>query len=335
MKLKAHLFPHTYLPEMMIGKIISLFGPVRIYQPWFMDSKEPFHGAGLETVNPPDNLKPAADIKAMLSGYRQWIDQNRDRGLREFLRASEKAHPGDNSTWEIRQLLKAGTVPPLAGKEETILKWHVLLHLADEVERRNFEIADMMKALKKRGSVLAGALQDPDETKSFLDDMQGLETTGIEDGPDMGLVLNAWFGLFGGYLEKDSALITCSRHAMDYASTQWDEAFSKNDDASPQEISFNIPSLSSSDLHSNNKIEADNQAAMMKLRELIFGFGEDQARSTNGLRALAGELGETQQPSEAVSNISLKYFPASEKITGGEGILKDIMGKTIIYFSPG
>jgi hypothetical protein len=334
MKLKAHLFPHTYLPEMMIEKIISLFGPVRIYQPWFLDPKGSLMRPGLEAVTPQDNLKPGADIKAMLSGYRQWFDQNRDKGIREFLRVSEKARPGDSSTWEIRQLLKSGAVPSAAGKgEETTLRWHVLLHLADEVERRNFEIAEMMNALKKRGSVLAGVLQDPDETKSFFDDMQGLDTADSKDGPDMGLVLNAWFGLFGGYLEKDSVLITCSRHVMDSISTQWDEAFAKNNDASPLTVSFYIPSPSSSELQPNDKM-ADTRAAVMKLRELIFGFGEDPIRCMNGLKVLAGELEETQKPSEEASNISLKHFPANEKIAEGEGLLKDITGKTIIYFSP-
>jgi hypothetical protein len=334
MKLKAHLFPHTYLPEMMIGKIISIFGPVRIYQPWFMDTKGSLKDSGLETVNPPDNLKPEADIKAILSGYRQWIDQNRDKGLRGFLSASEKARLGDSSTWEIRQLLKAGAVPSAAGKEkETTLRWHVLLHLADEVERRNFEIAEMMKALKKKGPVLAGALQVPDETKTFLDDMPGLEMADVQGGPNMGLILSAWFGLFGGYLEKNALLITCSRHLMDYVSTQWDESFAKNNDARPQTVSFNIPSLYSSELQPNNKM-ADTKASVMKLRESIFKFGEEPTLCMNRLKALAGKLEETKIPSEEDSNLSLKYFPASERIIEGNGILKDIMCKTIIYFSP-
>lgn len=168
MKLKANLFPHTYLPGMIIEKIISVFGPVRIYQPWFMDSKGSFNSPGLETLSPPDNLRPGADIKALLSGYRQWIDQNRDKGTREFLRVSEKARPSDGSTWEIRHQLKAGANSSVAGKKEATLKWHILLHLADDIERRKFELAEMVNAMKKRVLCSRVRFRTPMKQKPYL-----------------------------------------------------------------------------------------------------------------------------------------------------------------------
>jgi hypothetical protein len=334
MKLKANLFPHTYLPGMMIEKIISIFGPVRIYQPWFMDSKDSFNGTGLETLSPPDNLRPGADVKAMLTGYRQWIDQNRDKVSREFLRVSEKARQGDGSTWEIRHQLKAGAGSSVAGNKEATLKWHMLLHLADDIERRKFEIAEMVNAMKKKSPVLAGALQDPDETEALLDDMRGLESIDIQVSPDIGLILNAWFSIFGGYLDKNAALITCSRHVMDYISSRWNDEFTNENEVSPQSVSFKLPTGPWSDLPLDNKIEADMQVNVMKMRELLSGLGEDPARTINGLKTLAGELGEPEKTSVEASAISLKYFPTREMITESGSVLKHIMGKMIIHFSP-
>jgi hypothetical protein len=332
MKSKAHLFPHSYLPTSILNKLISFIGPVTVYQPWFLEPSDSLRD--IETINPPENLKPKADIKAILSGYRLWTEQNRDRGSREFLKFSKKNNKDDGSSWEIRRLLKAGADPSLAAKEEErTLKWHIILHLAHEVERQNFEVRDMMDSLKKRGPVLAGALQEPYEAKGFIDDTLELEQIDVRDTLNIGLILDAWFGLFSGYLEKDAVLITCNSHVMDYISTRWNEDFAINNDASPQTVSFNLPLLSSSELHSENRIEADARAAVMKMRELIFGFGENLVRSINGFNALAEEPAETQKPSEATSNISMVYFPAREMMTGRNSIIKNVMGKTIIFLS--
>jgi hypothetical protein len=319
--MKTHLFPHSYLPGATLKKIVSLFGPARLYQPWHMDSTNGAGNAGLEIINPPETMKPGTGIKAILSNYRQWVDQNRDRGIREFLKFSEKTNVNDNSTWEIKKLLKTSTLPASQEKpEETILKWHILLHLAHEVERQEFEVRDMMKALKGKGAVLAGALQDADETKNLLDDMPGLSPTDIQDSINIGLVLTAWFGLFSGYLEKNDVLITLSSRAMDYISAQWDDAFQDDRAANPETVSFKLP-------------EADDRL-ITTMRRLISDFGNDPVRGLNGLKELAGESGELQKSSDDASCISLKHFPAREVEIKGDSILKHISGKTIILFPP-
>lgn len=164
--------------------------------------------------------------------------------------------------------------------------------------------------------------------------MQGLEVIDIQGSPDIGLILNAWFSLFGGYLDKNAVLITCSRHVMDYVSSRWNDEFTNGNEVSPQSVSFQLPAGPSSDLHLDNKIEADMQVNVMKMRELISGLGEDPARTINGLKTLAGELGEPEKTSVEASAISLKYFPTREIITESDSILNHIMGKMIIHFSP-
>jgi len=224
MKSKPHLFPHSYLPVSAIKKVISLFGPVRIYQPWFINPPEFIKNIELEIVNPPDYLKPKEDLKAILSGYRLWAEQNHDRSHREILKFSDRTYQDDNATWEIRRLLRGAAQPSAAAKEkELTLKWHLLLHLAYEIERQNFEVRDMLNALKEKGPLVAGALHDPGEMKNSFTDMADLAASDAPDALNIGLALDAWFGLFAGYLNENDLLITCSNSVMDYISMQWDD----------------------------------------------------------------------------------------------------------------
>jgi hypothetical protein len=320
--MKPHLFPHTYLPVAIFKKIVSIFGPVKLYQPWQMSSSNRSDNTDLEMINPPENLKPRSGIKAMLSNYRQWTDQHRDKEIREFLRFSEKTNTNDGSTWEIRQLLKTSADSAVPEKtEEIILKWHILLHLAHEVEKQDFEVKDMMKTLKGKGAILAGALQDAGETKNLMDDMSGTSASDIQDSINVGLVLASWFGLFGGYLKKNDVLITANCRVLDYITAQWNDEPSGT--AKPETVSFSLPARFWSGPPSSD------DKTITKMRELISNFGKDPIRSVKGLKELTGDV---QKSSDEVSCISLKYFPDQEElINGHDSILKDILGKTIIF----
>jgi hypothetical protein len=338
MKSKAHLFPHSYLPPSVLNKLIYFIGPVRNYQPWFLETADSL--INLDKINPPENLKPKADIKAILSGYRLWTGQNRDRGSREFLKFSKKTYKDDDSTWEIKRHLKAAADPSLASKEEeSTLKWHVILHLAHEVERQNFEIRDMMDSLKKRRPVLAGALQEPDEAKGFLDDTLGLEPIDNQDTLNIGLILDAWFGLFNGYIEKDAVLITCNSHVMDYISSLWEDEFAGKDAASPQTLSFKLPQPVWFEHEPDDRTRKDIHETMMKMRELILGSEEDPALKMNELKALAREF-EKMLPEgmpEEMSSITMKYFPSTalHESFDSMNFLRHIAGKIIISATSG
>jgi hypothetical protein len=107
---------------------------------------------------------------------------------------------------------------------------------------------------------------------------------------------------------------------MDYISNQWSDAFQDERAASPEMVSFKLP-------------EADDRL-ITTMRGLISDFGNDPVRGMNGLKELTGKSGEALNSSDDASYISLKHFPAREAEIKGDGILKDIIGKTIIFLPP-
>jgi hypothetical protein len=337
MKSKVHIFPHSYLPGPAINKIISFFGPVNIYQPWFIDDPD-LKGIDLEIIKPPDNLKPKEDVKAILSGYRNWAELNHDRSRQEILKFGKKADEDESATWEIRRLLRGAAQPAVEiTEEEMTLKWHLLLHLAHEIERQNMEIMDMMNALKKKGPVLAGVLQDPGESRGILDDSPGLMPADMPDNLNTGRIVEAWFGLFNGYASGNDLLITYSNRVMDYFSSRWDDEFADNKAAIPQYTSFRAPDFSLYEPREDDKTGKLRLEAVMKIRELILGLSEDPEPNINRLGALTRGL-EEAFPSDLARkgfSVGLRHFPAMDG--GGSfegiGILKHITGKTIILVS--
>jgi hypothetical protein len=327
MKSKPHLFPHSYIPEPEIKKLISFFGPFRIYQPWFMNPPGFFNDSELEVVNPPEHLKPGEDFKAILSGYRSWAEQNHDKSRREIIKFSDNACRDDSATWEIRRLLKGITQPvPGTRGDDLHLKRHVLLHLASEMERQHFELMSMMRALKEKRPVLAGALHDPDEAEGIFADMDDITTAVMPDSLNIGSMLDAWFGLFSGYINDNDLLITCDSRVLDYLSTQWDERTSGEKVANSQAVLFNMPVLYS---------EALKKGDITRIRKLILGFGEDPGGSICELNRLAGEIEENYSASlsKDALRINLKYFPSMSCISGTpceKDIVKNIDGKTLV-----
>jgi len=286
-----------------------------------------FRDSQLEVVNPPEHLKPREDFKAILSGYRSWAEQNHDKSRREIIKFSDNACQDDSATWEIRRLLK-GIAQPVPGTKgnDLHLKRHVLLHLAAEIERQHFELMSMMKALKEKRPVLAGALHDPDEAEGIFADMDDITTVVMPDSLNIGSMLDAWFGLFSGYINDNDLLITCDSRVLDHLSTQWDERTAGEKITNSQAVLFNMPVLYS---------EAFKEGDITRIRKLILGFGEDPDCSMNELNQIAGEVEKyfSAALSKDALRITLKYFPSMSCISGtpyDNDIVKNIVGKTLV-----
>jgi hypothetical protein len=334
MKSIPHIFPHAYLPGPAIKRLVSFFGPVRIYQPWFISTPEILIDNEIEAVNPPVNLKPKEDFKAILSGYRLWAGQNHDRTYREIMKFSDKSYQDDDATWEIRRLLRGSAQQTSAAKEEDLaLKRHLLLHLAHEIERNNFDLRDMMNALKDKGPVLKGVLQDPGETKGIFDHMAGLGQSDIPDNLNMGLVLDAWFGLFSGYLNEGDLLITFNNHVMEYLFSKWDEKIDGDKEAAPLSISFRLPAMSLNDREGDDKTGINLHETVRKISEMIPGITGDPARRMIELQALTREIEDTFPwvSAKGVITITMKYFSSMSR--GGsfddKDLLRHIAGKAM------
>jgi len=322
---KPHLFPHAYIPEPVAGKLVLFFGPARIYLPWLLNPPRYIQNAGIEVIYPPEDLKPSGDFKAILSNYHSWAGENRDRSIRETAKFSGKVTQDDNPAWEIRRLLKGTAMPARALKgEDQALKRHLLLHLAFDMERQQFEIMDMIDRLKKQKPVLAGALHEAGEAEGVFADADDITAAVALENLNLPALLDAWFGLFSGYLKEKDLLVTYSRPVMDYILSQWDENSGEENAGNIRQISFSLP-----DLPSN--------ADITKIRDLILRFGDEPDYCMNELLLLTKKIEGSlpKDPSKETIKIQLRKFSS----THGEGsvesddLLRNIAGKCIILMT--
>jgi hypothetical protein len=324
----------------MVKKILSFFEPITIFQPWFME--RPVFGSGadeanaVEVLRPPEDLKPGEDFMIRLSEYRHWIEQNSDRGYTEFLQVSQENDLTENTTWEIRQMIRREGRQTSAPQEDPVLKWHLILHLAQDVEDQKMEADKALRALKKKEVPLKGTVEESGEMDTLLGDLAPFESEPIGDEYRLRQILEAWLALFGRYLNENALLLTCSRHVMDYVTDLWKESQNEDQGEDLASIRFKFPDLSQrslGDLTETRKTRL-NDDKMRELKALILDLGKNGANNVSRLEVLAKEV-EASGPwevSKGVLNIMVNYFAPLPQ--GGQKkmnrVLKQISNKTII-----
>jgi hypothetical protein len=341
-ELPAILFPHAGLPEPTVKKILSFFGPLTIFQPWFMESLIFASGAneakGVQVLYPPDTLKPEKGFLTRLSEYRYWIEQNRDRGYTEFLQVNQDNDLTENTTWEIRQMIrqKNGLRPTLLTRERQECrpepeKWHLILHLAQDVEDQKLEADKELKALRERDVPLRGIVEESEDMKSLLEDLSPFESETMGDEHRLRLILEAWIALFGGYLKENDLLVTSSRQVMGYVTELWRE--SQNDDQGEGlvPIRFRAPDLSQRSVEDpmETKETRLNDEKIRRLKAHLL----DPSKNVSKLKVLAREL-EASCPwgiSEGLLNVVVTYLPPIPQIdqVPMDKILKALENKTL------
>ena len=234
------LFPHSSLSEKEMKSIFSSLGPLTIFQPWYMAppsfALKGDYSDAVNILNPPSHMKPGAGFKGLLSEYRTWIQQNRDKSRAVFLKVGRGLESDGNATWEIREALRRtssagrgtsrdsdGTSHPFQQKREDqpALRSHLILHLARDMEEDHREADRMLLALKAKESPIKGLLGEV-EAKNPLTDLSQFASDPQKMFFPTELVIEAWLALFGGYLNGEELLLTFSRSVMDYASEAWD-----------------------------------------------------------------------------------------------------------------
>ena len=200
-------------------------------------------------LNPPSHMKPGDGFKGLLSEYKTWIRQHQDKSRAAFLKISRDLESDGDATWEIREVLRESS---RAGRESTralrgishtghgqshtsrhkrdeqpALRWHLILHLARDMEEDRREADRMLRALKDKESPIKGLLGE-EEAKNPLIDLPQFESDSQRTFYPMEPVIEAWLGLFGEYLKGDELLLTFSRPVMDYVSEAWDPASSED-----------------------------------------------------------------------------------------------------------
>jgi hypothetical protein len=317
------LFPYCRIPARDLERVLGLFGGLSIALPWHMDwplSLPREDCAGLvDVLRPSSDQKPPEDFRGLLAEYRLWMTQNRDRGYASFLNATQKGGPSEETPWEIRKLI-TGSSRQDSPDAELNLKRHLILHLAEELERSREEMDEMLDRVKREKSPLEGALEDEAPAGGLLDDLPRLDSDSLADERHMGQVFDAWHGLFGPLVPSHALLITPDPRVMHYARGLFEDKGSGDNT-----VRLRLPDMSGLSLKELRDREADGQKALQRLAQGLHA-GENLQELLSGSKALM-----PPSPTEKEVTALIHRFPHVE----GERACEPVAGRTLILLTPG
>ena len=334
------LFPHSCLSASSLKKIFSFFGPITIFQPWFMESTRLLSETGdsrsIQVMNPPSKLRPGEGFKALLSEYHNWIQYNQDKSYTEYLKATQGPDFAEDTTWEIRRTLRQMNQGAPIPEEDHTSRWHLILHLAQEIEDQRIEADRMLKVLKEKDPPLKGLIEESDHVERVLGDLPQFESELMAGEHQLRQILEAWFGLFGGYLKGDELLITFNRNVLDYVSEIWDDLSHAGKTKCDSVIRFKVPDLSHKSMEDLAKIKTEsyNKGKIKELKNLIIDFADNPIRNLPTQERLFHDV-EASCPWELARgtlNIVVQYIsPVTDnEHVEMEGITEHLSHKTII-----
>jgi hypothetical protein len=244
-KVRAVVFPHSFVPDGDMKRALSVFDAVTLFQPWFM--RKPLSVAALlpELVRvrtPSEHLRPPGNLEALLTEYRQWIRSNDEKAFAAFLAFTGARGEEDPPSWEIRRAIGRVGQRVERADEEVSLRRHLILHLAEETEAEQREAEKMFKSLKDLGSPLKGALEE--DLPGLLSDLQGLDGEAIFSKERLTQILDAWGGLFSDKLTGEQPLLTFSPQVLKYVVDTWEELAPAREGMRPSSLELPFPDLS-------------------------------------------------------------------------------------------
>ncbi len=310
------LFPHAALSPSELGKTLSLFGSLKVFLPWHMEPAEALAedlpADAVQIARPPAALDPGTSFRQAIADYLDWIRRHMDRSGLDRLKAG--AGTGEEEPiWEIRRKIRKGEMPqPEAGGEKAF-RWHMVLHLAREIEEQRNEADRILDVLRRVRSPLDGLTDDPDEMRSLFEDLPGFDWR-PESGPDDVMpILRAWLGLFEAALEPGDLLLTLDRRFVDVLTGLWAEAAPAHITAPPV-IRFPYPDLSSHPLNRIQELREEHLSGEKagELRKILFGPAKASMVDSELLSRQAAELADFRPKGlrAGVVNLTSVYLPA-------------------------
>ena len=334
------LFPHSYLSKPDREKVLTLFGPLTIFQPFFMEQPalliERKDLEYVKIMTPPAHLNPGEDFKTLLTEYHTWMDQNRDKGYMEFLKRCQGAGLAENNTWEIREMIRRVEKHDSMPEKAHTQRWHMILHLAREFEDHRQEADRLLKKLKQQDSLLKGAIEDLELKNNFLEDLPQFESELLMNDHTLREVIEAWFALFGGYFQDHELLITFDRDVMKFCSQFMKDSGMEIGETHNLNMTFRFPDLSHQ--NSGNQTVAEkryfDENKLTEFKDLIQAFRKDPEGNLFILNELSkeSEASFKQDLCDRNLHIKMRHIPPSSEMgySGTDGLFHDFLNKTII-----
>lgn len=338
------LFPHSQIPEYELRNIIALFGSLKIFRPWYLkqaSTVEEFADKQyINLINPPETLKPREEFEILLSEYHTWIERNQDKSYMEILKRDQGHSTNEDATWEIRHLMKQMGQKAKAPEEDRIFNWHLILHLANEIETKSMEANRLFRILKDRKPLLEGSAEGVDPSVSPLADLPSFTPETLFHESNVLKIMDAWFGLFSESLGDNEIFITIDHRILDFIIEKWGSITSKDGSIMDFIIKFKIPELSDNnkepDKMKPNNIEFDG---LDVLRRYISMICEDPVVNLHAIEAWSKNLKPltSSEFQNKFIDISLIHFPKMSKndFLKGYEFLGHFSGNTLFLVEQG
>jgi hypothetical protein len=274
-------------------------------------------------------------FRRVLWNFKNWIAANPDQGYNAFLSARGMDQESTDSTWEIRKALRQGIEKSAEAKPSPVLKWHLALHLAQEIEDERQEADALLRTLREKDSPLKGVVEEGSEENLFYD-LPAFGKEPMMEENQWEQVYEAWFSLFGGFLKDHTLLVTMNQQVMDHVSGFWREYVTGDGRADEMIVAFRAPDLSHLSLEDllSAKAQAFGMPFMGKVRKAIVAFSENPTGSITVLKQHADEI-ERAFPEELRGGglmITATYLnPGVPRKK--QDLLRRFSGKTVILVS--
>lgn len=338
----AILFPHSDLSRAELGKILSLLGPLKVHLPWHMNVSEALIDAppedAVRILRPQERAKPPEDgFRKALAEYRSWARLHPDRSPRTFLKTGAAPPGEEDPLWEIRERIRRDGPSTPPGEEDETLRWHLILHLARELESQRDEADRILDALRRKKSPLEGLTDDLDEDHGLFDDLPGFDWAPETSSSDPSPVLRAWIHLFGARIDSHDVLVTLDRRYVDHLAGLWIEAC-EAPVATPPSLAFSYPDLSAHALETViglKKTHFSTEQAR-ELQDILLTFGQDTSADPQSLSDRAEALSDFA-PEDASSGrialraVSLPSSPCAEGLPNADPLLEAFLGRVLIF----
>ncbi len=215
------IFPHTRLRSGLLERLCGTFGPLTLCQPWFSEPTVPHNlveTGSLKLRFPSERLKPKENFERLLSEYKEWMMDNRGKNSSGAFFTKET---GDE-TWAIRKAIRDAAKDPGDPALADTLKWHLVLHLAQDLEADRETAQTLLQKAASAKSPLAEAMEGDEKIPDMFEDLPLSAASPYVTDRHLRLIFEAWLGLFGHELKADSELLTLDQQVITYAISLFD-----------------------------------------------------------------------------------------------------------------
>jgi hypothetical protein len=224
----------------------------------------------------------------------------------------------------------------LSPEKDQTIRWHLVLHLAQEVVDQHLEADEILNRLKQKDSPLEGIVEKGEYGKELFGDLPQFKSESLITEYHMRPILEAWFGLFGKDLKGDALLITHDLHVMHYVSELFKEARGIDEGAHDPIAHLRFPDLAHHPLENMDEIikEFFGERKFRELKDLIAELGIDPEGNLTKLETISKYVEESSlwELSQGTLDIRIQYLSPlsdSERLNG-ETVLKSFFNKTIL-----